>query len=392
MEKTDKDVKRQNSLIVWIIVAVIATIVFCYGFSVLYFYEISPNNISSKISVWPFLSDKDIGNMYKESLVEISFMTEDSEKSIVGVNVREDGYIVAPFDELRSCDENTQIVIKPESGKVYDGKILFGDMNYNLAILKCENPNKSAGVKLPFVKISNLFNLDSVICLESLNEEASFGEVTEVSEFPLTFSTLYNNQQVVDFVIENGVLLIFDKHISGGPVFDRNGGLLGFGYEVESGQQYVGNYLVPTKSLKLIINRVAKAYQQKTSFSKELVDSFVGFDKQELVEFHTMSNESPDYKTFFFKGKEIEYPESVEIYESSDLEGFFLLEDFNFKNTSISKDCVITQLISGENSVKVKNKLDLFDFVYSLSNGKNLEIIYQSLSNLGESSSVKVVV
>ncbi len=394
MAKSEQKAKKQNSLVVWIIVAIVFAIVFCYGFSVLYFYQISPNDVSAKLSVWPFLSDNDIGNMYLDTMVEISVKNEEDveQASVLGVNVREDGYVIAEFQNLSDCDENSKITIRSSLGRVFNGKILFADKNYNLAILKCESFDKNVGVRLPFVKIAKLSAFDStVMSMSSLEGKVNFGMVTDVTPTAIPFTKKINNETFVDFVIENGVVVEFSQAVSG-PVFNRRAGILGFGNSMYLNGEYAGTYLVPAGSLSTLVGKVARAYQKAQPFSNGIAESLVGFDKIELHQFKSRSNETSNAEEFYFNGEKVKYPELTEAYDASALEGFYLFDAFSHNEVSIPKDCVVTKIATKNKSVVVKNRVDLFDFVYGLNENENVEIFYQSVANLGQEQSVQTKV
>ena len=85
--------KKSNKIFLWGTILAITSLLLCYVFVVLYFFYISPNNISIKFSLWPFLDDKTIAQMYLDATVDIEVS---GEESFVGVNVKENGVIVAP--------------------------------------------------------------------------------------------------------------------------------------------------------------------------------------------------------------------------------------------------------------------------------------------------------
>ena len=93
--------KQSNKKVFWYILFAVITVVLCYLFLVVYLYFISPYNISLKLTFWPFQTTGSMGNLYMDSVVEIKFQANEDldvvEKSVVGVNVREDGFIVAEY-------------------------------------------------------------------------------------------------------------------------------------------------------------------------------------------------------------------------------------------------------------------------------------------------------
>ena len=232
--------KHSNLKVIWYVLFAIITVILVYLFVVVYFFYISPYNISVKTAIWPFLSDQAIGEMYLDSTVEINFKVanevtfEDEEKSVVGVNVRQDGYIIAPYNEFRSCTDETEITILANSGKVYNGKFLYGDLNYNIAILKCENVTADEGeIKIPFVSISNAvssswFMETDVLAITSPMESKTVwnGTVSDTNIYSVYKEISIENKHAVDFVMEDCYLVdiesVGDESFEDGAIFDKS--------------------------------------------------------------------------------------------------------------------------------------------------------------------------
>ncbi len=62
-----------NMKVFWIIFSIILSLAVIYMFVVIYFYYISPNNISLKLKIWPFNSDEAIAEMYVDTTVKLEF-------------------------------------------------------------------------------------------------------------------------------------------------------------------------------------------------------------------------------------------------------------------------------------------------------------------------------
>ena len=110
--------KKNSAKTLWYILFAVIAVALCYLFVVVYFFYISPYSISSKTTVWPFLSDMAVGELCLDATVEIDFtvveednFNEKVEHKIVGVNVRKDGFVVAPYSDLRKADPDSPIRI-----------------------------------------------------------------------------------------------------------------------------------------------------------------------------------------------------------------------------------------------------------------------------------------
>ena len=157
--------KKNSAKTLWYILFAVIAVALCYLFVVVYFFFFLPYSISSKTTVWPFLSDMAVGELCLDATVEIDFtvveednFNEKVEHKIVGVNIRKDGFVVAPYSDLRNADPDSPIRIYANSGEIFEGVVLYGDMNYNLAILKCESLNENGLVALPYVEIAGVSN------------------------------------------------------------------------------------------------------------------------------------------------------------------------------------------------------------------------------------------
>ena len=90
--------------LIWTILFSVITIVLCYLFIVVYFYFINPYNISMRLTFWPFVSERQVGEMYNEATVDVAFTyineeTDEEETiSATGVNVNQNGFIITEND------------------------------------------------------------------------------------------------------------------------------------------------------------------------------------------------------------------------------------------------------------------------------------------------------
>ena len=73
-----KDIKS-NSKLLWYIVFALLTVVMCYFFVVIYFYYISPYSVANRMTFWPFATEKQVAEMYSDTVVEINFSVENED-------------------------------------------------------------------------------------------------------------------------------------------------------------------------------------------------------------------------------------------------------------------------------------------------------------------------
>ena len=91
-----------------IIGMVLLSIVLCYFSVALYFYFVTPNDITSKLSTWNLMGDNEIGEMYLDATYEVSYGEED----FVGVNVDKNGYVLTCNHNFENYnDEKITIIV-----------------------------------------------------------------------------------------------------------------------------------------------------------------------------------------------------------------------------------------------------------------------------------------
>ena len=405
------DKKTNNSKVLWYILFAFITVIMCYLFIVVYFYFISPYNLSLKLAFWPFVPEQNIGEMYLDATVDISFSGKDIytldpvEREIVGVNVRIDGYIVAPYDEIKSCTDMSDFKIRTNDGRFYNGKLLFSDVNYNLAVIKCENVGENdKKIKIPYVNVVDVSNVveqdTSVFAVASPLKTKTMWEGTVKNP---EISNVYKEVVVsgivgVDFVIEDCYSVMLeaaDVEFSGGAVFDKSGNILGLSYEetLTDGSHVI----MPIDSVNLFLDEIVEAYQAGKTYKNTLVESIVGFDDIELTCFQIASAQNTTESarnTFYFANHFPGYTDNIRRFGNSDIFGYFLFEDFVWnEQTVLSQDKVLTALKLNGKVQNIESKLDLLKVLYSAKENDTLKIYYYEIDSLGsnlQSVSVKI--
>lgn len=387
--------EKNNKKIVWGALAVFVAVILCYAFVVLYFFFISPYDISLKTTLWPFLSDKTISQIYLDATMEIDFKVFDEEEanyvdvSTVGVNIRKDGYVVAPCTDFRDIAEDYSIQIKANSGKVFVGKLLHCDTNNNLALLKCENMDGKGEIKLPFAKIRNKnYHVGKVFAISSPLYEKNVwaGKIEDAEAFTFYGTKSVGGFETVDFVVENACSVFLTDDFAGGAIFDKNGALLGLSY---SAQLSDGSFaIMPANGIYMFLNDVVKSYQKKTTFQNPLVEKFVGFDALQLGCCLNETTEKEDGKKFFnFHKQWVEVSDVVVQFlreqSGNQTFGFYLINDFQYvQNESyvqIPKDSIISKIVVEEKSYQISVVNDLLSALYSAKEGNNVTIFYESV-------------
>lgn len=395
--------KKSNAKVFWYILFAFVTILLCYMSVVVYFFYISPYNVSMKVSIWPFLSSSSVSDMYLDATVEINFQVLDDitleaeNKSVVGVNVRKDGYIVAPYSDFRNCEENS-IKIYANSGKIYNGKLLYGDINYNLAVLKCESVDSNAEeIKMSYVSISNLSRVsseESVYAVSSpIGTKSFWTGIVETSTTLECSKTLeLEGKSAVDFVMEECYyveLKTSTTDFESGVIFGDSGKFMGFGFSAEAttedNEETTVTLMLPAKNVSLFLSNCVSAYQKNETYTNEIVKSIDGFDILELQCFDLVSKDNTDYdEYFYFDGTWQEYSDNVHKFLNSNTSGFYLFKDWTFDGqTILSADKVLSSIKVGSVTYSAKTKVDVFKALYNIETGDKITIFYYDLDSLG---------
>lgn len=391
--------KSSNAKVIWYILFAFVTVILCYLCTVVYFFYISPYNISLKAAIWPFLSEQNVGEMYLDATMEINFTVKDSltyedvEKTVVGVNVREDGYIIAPYSEFRSCSADTEIKIYANSGKVYSGKFLYGDMNYNLAVLKCENISSETGeIKIPFVSVSSAsssldYETEVLAIASPLTSKTVWkGTVTDTSLMNVYKEMEIENNAAIDFVMEDCYTVELDvegESFTGGAVFDKSGSILGLSYEntLEDGS-YV---IMPIDATKLFLTNVVVAYKKQQTFTDKLVESVVGLDQVELYCQMLVSDQNYGREEYFYFNNDWQiYTDEIIRFSNSDTTGYYLFEDWVYNgNTILSANNVVSYIGFNGETYAAETKTAFMEGLYKAKAGDYVTVYYYEINSLG---------
>lgn len=378
--------KKGNTKLIWYILFAFITIIMCYLFSVVYFFFISPYNVSLKTNIWPFLSDEQIGNFYSDAIVDINFNVEDDEYfgevevSTVGVNVRQDGYIIARYDYFYEISEQTEIKVFAKSGQIYQAKVLYCDKNNNLVVLKCQSDDE---IKIPYVKIAELAD-DSSLDLEliGINEQDKKVATGTLTDCDLADSITSVSEGVykVDHVAENCFSAELSSNFKNGLVFDKKGNFMGFSLNQSSSQFSV----MPVAGVKDYLSEIILCYENEETYTNELVDSFVGFDSYEVHFFMDESEKNTDKTTFYFNGQNNSYTDDIKYFGGPNQTGYYLFADLIYKQqTVLSAENVITSIYLNKTSYEIDSRSDLTSILYKACEGDVMTIYYHKIDSLG---------
>lgn len=378
--------KKGNTKIIWYILFAFITIIMCYLFTVVFFFFISPYNISVKANLWPFLSSEQLGNFYSEAVVDINFKVQDDEYfgevsvSTLGVNITKDGYIISTCDKFDGITDETEIQVFAKSGQIYAAKVLYCDKNNNLTLLKCESDDE---IKMPYVKIGGVAD-ESVVDLElvALNAENRKVATGKVIDYNLADAITSVSQGVykVDHVAEYCLSAELSSNFESGVVFDKKGNLMGFSVG-QSGSEFS---VMPVAGVKKYLDDVKSFYEDEKTYTNQLVDSFIGFDSYEVHYFMEESEKNTDKTTFYFNGANQTYTDDIKYFGGPNQSGYYLFEDLIYKEaTVLAAENVITSIYFNKTNYEIECRADLMNVLYSTSAGDVLTIYYHQIDSLG---------
>ena len=378
----------------WGIALTVLAILLCYMFVAIYFFFISPNNISLKLTIWPFLSNQAVADLCLDATVEVRVSSNDlqsEQRQLIGVNVREDGFVLVPFHQL---DGMEKIQIYANSGKVYDGQTVFCEENFDLAILKCIDADGSA-VKMPFVKISSAdFKKDEAaisIASPLVENNVWLGSVSRC-DVDFAIDGTFEDFAKVDVVVEDGCIVDVGtaNAFQDGAVFDGRGNLIGFSFaKTQQGSTFS---VLPAKFANLFFDDAVAAYAKDEQYENVLVKSFQGLDKVELKKHLEISATSGGREnSFFFKGRWEDYSTALSDFESAVFPGFFMMEHAVFENGTIPAESVIISATLGRRFIEIASKNDLFSLLYDSVHGQVIDLEVRAMDGM-RTSTVRIVV
>lgn len=380
--------------LIWTILFSVITIVLCYLFIVVYFYFINPYNISMRLTFWPFVSERQVGEMYNEATVDVAFTyineeTDEEETiSATGVNVNQNGFIILPYSEIALCEDFSKIKVQTRGGATYEGNFLYASREFNIAIVKCETAANRKSINIPYVTLtSSYYNNDKVfVSSQDISDNSSWvGEIVDCEGYSFVSTKEYF------YCIEDGFTITVNGDFSfkGGAVFDRSAHLIGFSYkdtvEFDSNSTTLSenkeHYIMPTYPAKLVIDDVINAYNNNQTYENRLVDAFVGVDYKEASTL-TIAENLKDGK-IYYHNKYYEITDEIDYFVNSNVEGFLLLEKFVYNETSINASAVIYEIYVGDEKFEICNKLDFYIVVNALEKGDNVRINFKVLNGAG---------
>ena len=379
---------KGNKKLIWYILFAIITIIMCYLFCVVYFLFISPYNVSIKTKIWPFLTNAQIGAMYNDAIVDIKFEIFDEEYfgnvkvSVSGVNLRQDGYVIARHSDFEGLAVDDEIQIFPNSGECYSGKILYTDKNSNISILKCESLNGDK-VNLPYVTIGSVsdeYIIDTeIIAIETEARKVSSGTIVD-EKLICDHTSVSEGVFRVDYVMENCFSVDMKKDFSEGIAFDKFGNVMGFFVEEFEAKQI----FMPVENVKLYFDDVVKSYNSNEVYTNELIKSFVGFDTYEINCFIEQSSKNENKNQFYFNGNFENYTDNLNYFARGNETGFFIFEDMKYNgNVVLKAESVVSKIKLDDEIVKIDCRDDLVKLVYSAVPGQKTTVYYFEIDALG---------
>ena len=345
---------------------VLLGIVLCYFSVALYFYFATPNDITSKLSVWNLMSDNEIGEMYLEATYEVRYGDED----FVGVNVDKEGYVLTCNHNFDGYN-NEEIVLYNNSGAMYNGEIIFSNDVLNLAVLKISDYfEESKNLDLPYVKTgdlrSSIFGRE-YLAIGSPFDEGNISKVSNVGYDSGFVTTVYDEIDVVDYICLDSISFTVKNYesTSQGALFDKTGRLVSLTYAYMINEDSVADadyYAVSTAGVGSIIKKIKN--------DENLEINIEGFDMQELaIYLQYQMNENQ----IFYDGKWLMLDDNLMDYHLKQ-EGVYLNEDFVLNNKTLSKNNLITSISYNGYSESVVTRYELYNTLYSFAEGTSFTL------------------
>lgn len=397
-----------NMKVFWIIFSIILSLAVIYMFVVIYFYYISPNNISLKLKIWPFNSDDAIAEMYVDTTVKLEFETQNPETnevstvSIVGVNIKENGVIVTLYDQLRYIKQDSPITVTTSNG-IFAGDFVYGDMNYNLALIKCKNKEgKSGSIKIPYVEIaqeSDMQHCDNLFVISAPDESKKVRKGSLVNNTKAVvpkYTSFSNVSKVVDYVMKDCYLFNVENAIdfTRGVVYNKSGNVFGLsaGY-VEEASSSKPTTLIryqiysPVYNVNHFYDKAMSAYQKdkENLYQNSVLQEMKVVDLNDMTWHKEASEEiSGNENGFYFSETREwkEYTSKLEQFIDNRVDSVFLVDDFMHNDeTVLEAGNNIVSIKIGAATYKTTDKLALANVLYATKDGQKIILNYTTVDD-----------
>ena len=238
-----------------------------YGTSSIY---TQPSVIETEASLEQRL--KQIGQDYVDAVVTV-FVVDINNNEVSfgsGVGVYEGGFIATNYHVIETVVEDSQYSLKVyynEGEIAYDAEILWYQMNFDLAIIKSENPN------LPFVEMQDrfiaaneedmLYALETVVAIGTPLDFSLQNTVTVGNVASANGRVSYSNYNVYEDLIQHTSPINHGN--SGGALFDSYGKLIGLNTLGNDDANSIF-FAVSIYPIILVLDKVVYAYENSQTY------------------------------------------------------------------------------------------------------------------------------
>lgn len=376
--------KKYGALKVFYIIGIIVLVgLLCYFSIAMYFYFAKPNDLSTKLSVYNMMSDDSIGEMYLEASFDIE--REGEEETFYGINVDADGYVLTICSNLDN-DYDSTLTLYSENGGIYDGKVVFADEYFNLAVIKIYNRyDKDSDINLPYVSIGGMNALGYQNNCISIGKPSDENAVTTISSikyysYVLSQTMPKDGLDVVDFVYETPLVYVDSSSTNAkGAILDKKGNLLGLYLDLNTFKE--NNYYALEVGVIDVVLDDIKALDGEF-YSNDLVNAFIGYDMFEFDKYyeHPLTENSQNLYIYYNDDWHLASSAVVDRYLSG-YDGFYLTEDLVYNGVTLEAGNFITVISYGGRSYNVRTRAEFANMLYSLDSGTSITLSSYNLNN-----------
>ena len=387
--------KKHGVLKVFYIIGIIVLVgLLCYFSVAMYFYFAKPNDLSTKLSVYNMMSDESIGEMYLGASFDIS--QEGENETFYGINVDEDGYVLTICSNLEN-DYDSALTLYSENGKIYDGKVVFADEYFNLALIKIyDKYDKENDIDIPHVGIGEMNALGystNCIAVGKPSDKNAFASISSIEYYDYVLSQTMpkDGLDVVDFVYETP-LIYFDNSSTNakGAILDKKGNLLGLYLDLNTFKENK-YYALEVGIVGVVLDSVKSL--NGGFYSNALVEAFIGYDMFEFDRYYNypLTESSQNLYIYYNDNWHLASSEVIDRYQSG-YDGFYLAEDLVYNGTTLKAGNFITAISYGGRSYNVRTRAELSSMLYSLDSGTSFTLVSYDLYNNLDVVNTKFVV
>ncbi len=318
------------------------------------------------------------------------------------MNIKEDGVIVTLYDQLRYIKQDSPITVTTSNG-IFAGDFVYGDMNYNLALIKCKNKEgKSGSIKIPYVEIAqegDMQHCDNLFVISEPDATIKVRKgdlVDDVRVVVPKYTTSSNVTEAVDYVMKDCYLFNLSNlsDFKQGVVYNKSGNVFGLsaGYVEEESSSKPTTLIryqlyAPTYYVNTFYAKAMNAYKKdkENLYKNSVLQEMKVVDLYDMTWHKEASSTASGNKNGFYFSETREWKEytsKLEQFIDNRVDSVFLVDDFMHNDeTILESGNNIVSIKIGAATYKTTDKLALANVLYATKDGQKIILNYTTVDD-----------